>query len=481
MGEASSWAFDLSQYGQVWQIMINIGLALILLLFGNIIRRTVPFLRKLYIPSALLGGLFLFLLELILSACSANTITIGEVSYNFIDKRIMQIITYHALAVGFIAMTLKMADKDHGVSIFKSIQNGAMTGATYMLQAVVGIGVSLIFFFIGWEKFYATGALLPLGFGQGPGNALSWDITFTNMGVGFHGNGSVGLTIASIGFVVACVVGVIYINIFRHKGEITHKEKVVNRDVREFELENEIEDNDSVDKMSIQVAFVALGYAIAFLIMFFFSGLSSWTGIALFNSVAWGFNFIWGVIAAVLMKIVINLLRKKNIMHHRYINNYQMDRISGFAFDLMIVAGVGAIDISVVADYIWIILALSLVGTIATIVYIRVMSKMLFKNHQHEAFLVNFGTLTGTASNGMILLREVDPNFETPMASIFIVSQLPATLFVAPLLVLLELSGKSLTGCIIAVSIFAGLFILYTTFLVLSYKGIIFKKYQENA
>ena len=389
-----AWTFDLTAFGSVWTFILQVVYLLVALLIANTLRRTIPFLRKAFIPSALIGGLLLFLV---------NLLFVYVFHIDLVNKRMMQIITYHALAIGFIASTLKSAVNDKRVPFMKSIQNGAITGGTYMLQASLGIVVSVIFFAIGGKLFYDAGVLLPLGFGQGPGNALTWDLIFTNMeGTGFTGQGSVGLTIASIGFLVASVVGVIYMNIFRHKGEIVHKEAVIERKVEDFELQNEIEDSESVDKFSIQIAFVGLCYGLAFLIMFFFAKLSDWTGVKLFNSVAWGFNFIWGVITANLVKIVIKLLRKGKLMHRKYINNYQMDRISGFAFDLMIIAGVAAIDIETVGNYIWFIIALAVVGTVATIFYVRIMTKLCFKDYQHEAFLVNFGTLTGTASNGMI-------------------------------------------------------------------------------
>ena len=139
-----------------------------------------------------------------------------------------------------------------------------------------------------------------------------------------------------------------------------------------------------------------------------------------------------------------------------------MDRISGFSFDIMIIAGVAAIDFNVVAKYAWLIVALSVAGAIITTVYVRVICKRCFKGFEHEAFLINFGTLTGTASNGMILLRETDPNFETPTSSIFILSQFPAMVAVAPLLLLLNMSAKSLTGCFISLGIFFALFVAYT-------------------
>ena len=470
------WTFDLTQFDQVWGIITQIGLLLIFLLIGNVIRRVVPFLRKGNVPSALIGGLLLLCLDLLLTkGC-------GVQENLFVNKRVMQIITYHTLAIGFGAMSLKIAKKGSKGSFFKAVQNGAITGGTYMLQAFLGIVLSLIFFACGTGLFYDTGVLLPLGFGQGPGNALTWDINFTSLthdakwvGPVFNGQGSVGLTIASIGFIVASIVGVIYINIFKHKHEIIAKEKALSRSVEDFEEEDEIEDSESVDKTSIQVALVTLVYAAGLAIMVLFAYISNWTGVKLFNDIAWGFNFIWCVITATLVKTLVKFLYKKKIIKRKYINNYQMDRISGFAFDMMIIAGVAAIDIKVLQDYALFIVVVCTVGTIATIFYVRLMCKRVFKDIQHEAFLTNFGTLTGTASNGMIFLREIDPNYETPMNNIFVVSQLPAMLFVAPLLLLLNLSAKTMNGCYIALGIFGGLFALYTVFLVLSPK-IKFKK-----
>lgn len=478
----SSWSFDLTEYSSVWDITIQLCLVMGALLLGNTLRRIIPFLRKAFIPSALIGGLILLGVNLLSELVAGDffTETLGRNS--IISERLMQILTYHSLAIGFIAMSLKTVNKGKHRIGMKAIKNGMITGGTYMIQAVCGIIVSLVFFYLGFEKFYDAGIILPLGFGQGPGNALTWDINFTNnlsregLDLGFNGQGSFGLTIASIGFIVASIVGVVYINFYKRKGDIAYKEAVeIKQEVSNYVHENEIEDSESVDKTTIQIAFVILSYFLAFLIMFFLAKLSDWTGVALFNSIAWGFNFIFGVITATLVKGLIQLLTKKNIIKKRYISNYQMDRISGFAFDMMIVAGVAAIDINIVAEYIWLIIALSVVGTVVTFVYVKLMVNACFKEIKHEAFLVNYGTLTGTASNGMILLREVDPNYETQTSNIFILSQFPAMLTVAPLLLLLTLSAKSLTSCFIALGIFFLLFIVYTVVLILASKGKILK------
>lgn len=463
----SNWNFSLENYDSVWKFVVQIGLLLIFLLIGNGLRNLIPFLKKSLIPSSLIGGVLLLVTNIILKAFDVT----------LIDKGIMQVVTYHGLAIGFIAMTLKTVKTKNKVGRVKMFENGIMTGGAYMLQAFVGLGITLLFFMFSKNSdnpiYYGLGLLLPLGFGQGPGNALTWDINFTEMSEMFTGNGSVGLTIASVGFIVASLFGVLYINIFKRKGLIKVREqKHEERSILDFEEDNEIPDSESVDKFSIQLGFVFLGYAISFAIMVGLGALSDFT-----NSIAWGFNFIWGVIAATLIKLVLNTLHKKKVIKQKYINNYQMDRISGFAFDIMIVAGVAAIEIEDVKRYIWPVIILCAIGALITYIYIRVVSKHCFKGYEHEMFVTNFGTVTGTASNGMILLKEIDPNYETPASNLFVLSQFPAMISVAPLLLLLNFAGKSFTNAVIAFAIFLGLFIGYTLFL---FRTAIFKKKKKS-
>ena len=463
----SNWNFSLENYDSVWKFVVQIGLLLIFLLIGNGLRNLIPFLKKSLIPSSLIGGLLLLITNIILKAFDVT----------LIDKGIMQVVTYHGLAIGFIAMTLKTVKTKNKVGRVKMFENGIMTGGAYMLQAFVGIGITLLFFMFSKNSdnpiYYGLGLLLPLGYGQGPGNALTWDINFTEMSEMFTGNGSVGLTIASIGFIVASLFGVLYINIFKRKGLIKVREqKHEEKSILDFEEDNEIPDSESVDKFSIQLGFVFLGYALSFAIMVGLGALSDFT-----NSIAWGFNFIWGVIAATLIKLVLNTLHKKKVIKQKYINNYQMDRISGFAFDIMIVAGVAAIEIEDVKRYIWPVIILCAIGALITYIYIRVVSKHCFKGYEHEMFVTNFGTVTGTASNGMILLKEIDPNYETPASNLFVLSQFPAMISVAPLLLLLNFAGKSFTNAVITFAIFLVLFIGYTLFL---FRTAIFKKKKKS-
>ncbi len=469
MDNVSSWNFTLANYDAVWAFMVQLGLLLLFLMLGNILRRIIPLFRKLLIPSALLGGALLLITDII---CKQFDVVL-------VDNRLMQVVTYHCLAIGFASMSLKTEKSTHKTKGSQVVEFGALQGGTYMLQAFIGLGITIILFLLTQYGdnviSYICGLILPLSYGQGPGNALSWDINFTNTpATQFAGNGSFGLSLASIGFVVASIFGVLYINIYKKRGELqVRKDAPIKTSVaKENENETEIPDSESVDKFTLQAGFVALAYALAFGFMCLLGILSDFT-----NSIAWGFNFLWASLAAMLIKFVLKLLRKRNIMHREYINNYQMDRISGFSFDLMIVAGVAAIQINDIKNYILPIVILSVVGTLVTYVYIRLVAKQCFKGFEHEFFLMSFGTLTGTASNGMILMKEIDPSLRTPTSSLYILSNFPAMVMIAPLLLLLSFAGKSLNNAMIACAIFFTLWLIYTIYL---FRRKIFKKRYKD-
>ena len=465
MDTVTGWDFSLANYDAVWGFMVQFGLLMLFLVIGNVLRRTIPLFRKCLVPSALLGGGLLLAVNIISK----------RLGFAPVDKRLMQVITYHCLAIGFAAMSLKTEKSTHKTKPVQVVEFGALQGGCYMLQAFAGLAVTLVLFFLTKNSenvtSYICGLILPLAYGQGPGNALSWDINFTNIPAAqFAGNGSFGLSLASIGFVVASVFGVLYINIAKSRGSLqVRKSRLEDLVLEQNEPEEqEIPDNESVDKFTIQSGFVALAYGLSFGFMCLLGKLSAFT-----NSIAWGFNFLWASLGAMLIKVVVKQLRKKQWMHRQYINNYQMDRISGFAFDLMIVAGVAAIEINDIKHYILPIVILSIVGAAITFFYIRVVTKECFHQFRHEFFLMSFGTLTGTASNGMILLKEIDPGLQTPTSSLYILSNFPAMVMIAPLLFLLSFAGQSLGNAIIACGIFFALWAAYTVYL---FRRKIFKK-----
>ena len=75
----------------------------------------------------------------------------------------------------------------------------------------------------------------------------------------------------------------------------------------------------------------------------------------------------------------------------------------------------------------------------------------------------------------MILLREIDPNYDTPAATNIVLQNIPSVIMLAPLLLTLGFAAKSLTNTFIALGIYVVLFVGYNVFL---FRRKIFKKYR---
>ena len=133
-----NWDFTMANYNAVWSFMVQLGLLLIFLMLGNVLRRTIPLFRKLLIPSALLGGTLLLIINFI---CK-------QFNFQLVDNRLMQVITYHCLAIGFAAMSLKTEKSNHKTNKEQVVEFGALQGGSYMLQAFVGLGITIILFLV---------------------------------------------------------------------------------------------------------------------------------------------------------------------------------------------------------------------------------------------------------------------------------------------------------------------------------------------
>ncbi len=427
----------------VWVAPVQIFILFAALLLGNLLRRLIPFLRKSLIPSALIGGTIVLLLKLIPAV------------NGFINNDFMEIITYHCLALGFIATALKKTGGNKRTTVKAVLESSVLQGGVYSMQAMLGIGISILLYLAGGFSFAAGGVLLALGFGQGTGQALNYGKRFES-GYGFEGGTTFGLSIAAIGFFVASIVGVVYLNILRRQGKL----RVIERgegptnELKDYVGENEIPDTESVDKFTINLGLVFLIYGVVYLIMWLVNA-----------NLIWGFNFLLGSLLALLTRQLLNLFGKKKIIKRELTNNFLLDRISGFMFDMMIIAGVAAIDWDQFSSMWWQLVIICTVGTVATFVYIRFVSNQIYKGYRHEGFISMFGMLTGTASNGMILLREIDPKLETPAASNMVYSGLPAIAFGGGLLLLLEYCPNGLIESVVTFAILLVAFVIFTLIL----------------
>ncbi len=425
-----------AQNMELWGGVVQFGILSILLLGANILRTKIKAVRSLLMPTAVLAGFLLLLLR-----------STGLLS---IDIAFLEIITYHGIAIGFIAMSLRVKQNNDFQSEekFLPLKNGAVLVSAYLVQALIGLVISIILSLTFMPNlFRASGILLPMAYGQGPGQANNIGATYESFG--FVGGRSFGLALAAVGFLCACIVGVCYLNILKKKNKASfelfkHEETEISADI--FHTKEEIPIAESVDKFSVQMGLVLSLYAFTYLVMYLITtnidtyapSLSS-----LVNPLLLGWNFMVGAAFASITKFIFIKLRKKNIMKHQYQNNYLLNRISGYAFDLMIIAGIGSIDIGKLAG-LWVpFILMSIAGGVGTLFFLRWIAKHLYKGYEEQGFVSMFGMLTGTISSGVLLLREIDPMYKTPATNNLLTGTGTAIFLALPILALVGLAPRS--------------------------------------
>ena len=440
----------------VWSFFISLTILFAAMLLANAFIRLIKPLRNMLIPSSVLGGFLLLGFFAIWKAVS------GE---NMIDAYMLELLTYHGLGLGCTAMALKNKGKVKNKHAQRDVFNSSLvTTSSYMLQALVGLSVSLGLFFVLDNVWPASGMLLPMGYGQGPGQAYNWGHIYETSW-GFANGTSFGLTVSSMGFIACSIGGVVFLNIMRRKKNPKATSRIGDDVVDNLKPEdvsgpNEVPLSDSLDKLTIEIALVFITYAIAYGITFILSTLCDLSGVGLLvNTVKpllWGFNFIFAALAGLLMKGFLGFFTKRKVVQKTYINNMFMDRISGLFFDVMIVASISAINLSAFKERSFVIpiLIMCIFGMIATYFYVEHVTKLLFPNYSEESFLALYGMLTGVVGTGIILLRQIDPGFKTPASTNLVFQTLWAVLTGFPLLLLMGIVPISTSWYYIAVGIF---------------------------
>ena len=350
--------------------------------------------------------------------------------------------------------------KERSIEIFNT---GLTTVATYLLQAFVGMVICIIGAIFLKDLLEAAGLLLALGYGQGPGQAMNYGGIY-EADYGFVGGKSFGLTVASMGFLCASFGGVIHLNILKHKGKINldRGSGVSNEKV---EGQNEIPMQESIDKFTIQIALIVVSYMLAYGLMFMLGNL-----LPGMRATIYGFNFLLGVLAATLVKTVMNFCRKRNIIHRNYTNDFLLTRATNFFYDIMVTASIAAIRMSIIGKYWVVLLIMGIVGLVVTYIYVHYISHKLFPAYAEQQFLAMYGMLTGTASTGVILLREIDGDFKTPVADNLVYQNFPAMVFGFPILLLATMAPTKpyLTLAIV--------FVFMIAINILLLRSVIFKK-----
>jgi ESS family glutamate:Na+ symporter len=422
-----------------WKFMIDAGTISAALMLATFLSTRIRFLQRFMVPNALTAGFLLLpVYNYLMPALGYTQNRLGD-------------LVYHLLSLSFIAMSLRSKPKKvHGEAKGSVIAMCTAIISQYAIQAFLGL--MLTWFLIktvlpGLNP--AFGLTLPLGFAMGPGQAYAIGKGWEPMG--FEGAGTVGLTMAALGYLWACIVGVALVNIGVKRGYLPRSaldsmsDRTMLTGIIPAQAEKPVgsrntTDLEAIDPMSLQMALVAATYLLSYVLLYGLSkllGLAGKAGADLAYNL-WGMNFIFSALTAILVRFIIDKLKVGHVL-----DDAGLSRISGMAVDYMVTGSLAAISLVFVAQYWLPLIVVSTVGGLVITVTVPWMSSRLFKDHRFERMIMIFGVSTGTLSTGLALLRILDPEFKTKVSNDYMLSAGMTFGLMIPFILFINLPAKA--------------------------------------
>jgi glutamate:Na+ symporter, ESS family len=386
-----------------FDLLLVFGFLSIMLLLGVFLRAWIPFFQKLLFPASLIGALL-----------GLALINLGVIS---LDIETIKAFAYHFFNISFISVGLTPAvinekKQSKEKKIFKgSLWMAMVQAVTFPMQAIIG-SVIVLFFILGGKTLFKTfGFLLPLAFNEGPGQALSFGRVWET--AGFADASTIGLTFATLGFFFAFFIGVPLAN----RG--LKKEKFKKKPMPPFLLKGILPKGEpsksagsltthsaSLDSLAFHIAQIGLVYLTTYFFLSFLAGLLPND----MSSMIWGFFFLFGLVIAILIRILFQLSPFGHLLNHPI-----QRRITGFSIDYLIVATGCGIELLVVGKHVAPLILIAVTGGLITTLVVLLLGSKL-SDYKLERTVSIYGVVTGTVSTGLMLLRIVDPELKTPVA-----------------------------------------------------------------
>ena len=394
-----------------WNFYIHAGIIAVGLALAIFLRAKIKFFQKFLIPNSIIAGFLLLPF------------------YNFVFPKIgfsqeyLGEIAYHLLSISFVALSLRQIKKSRRAN--RNRQGHAVVLLSqYGVQAFIGIILTWIFInTIKPDLFHSFGFLFPLGFALGPGQAFAigegWRV------FGIEDAGTVGLTFAALGFIMASLGGVFLIHYgIKHKWiSPDYMKKIRKTDVRTGIFPRgaklpigayQTTQTEAVDSFTANAVVILLSYLLSYLFLKAVGWLLAFAGpmgVELATNL-WGISFIFAGLIGLLVRRIMDSLKVDHIL-----DDSTLSRISGLSVDIMVTSSIAAISLVVAFKYWLPILVITVVGSLLILILVPWMCSRIFTNNRFLRTIIIFGAVTGTLTTGLALLRVLDPEFETPVAS----------------------------------------------------------------
>jgi ESS family glutamate:Na+ symporter len=400
------------------QAVLSFCVLSLLLVIGKVLRTSIPFLRKLYLPSSLVAGaLGLLLLSFwgdgVLSGCHEGWTKLP------------------GFLINIVFATLFIGQKFPKMSKVKNIVGEQLCFGQIVAWGmyVVGIVVTMLVLVPLFGVPPVFGNLIEIGFSGGHGTVGGMQAVFEEMG--WEAGSALGYTTATVGMIIGVTVGMALINSAVRKGEVKY--------IRSYEDLSKAEQRgfypinrrpaagmqtvmcDSIDSLAWHLSVVGLAILVGYLLkeallLINFILPDSISSLRIIESIP---LFPLCMIGGLVIQQFLNATRLSPL-----IDRGQINRIGGASLDFLVVAAVSTIQLKFIVGN-WLPLAILLFAGISwSMLSAKFLSKIMFKEDRFERMICEFGQFTGVTATGLLLLRTADPESKTSASTAFGCKQL---------------------------------------------------------
>ncbi len=404
-----------------------IGLC-ILLWTGHMLRVRIRLLQKLYLPSAVIGGL-VGLVVIQLAQASGHPVPSAWIhGWEDLPGFLINIV----FACLFLGVTLPKLSTVWQRSAPQLAYGQMVAWGQYL----VGIGLFLAFIHVFWPELPAMfGAIMPVGFEGGHGTAGGLAPTFDKLN--WKAGKDFALASATAGILGAVVFGIMLINWAARRG-YTHK-LMDTGDVPEDDTIGIIPvdrrpvagrlsvKSDAIDALTLHLSIIGLAVFIGFLIK---------EGLVLAGEVSQPLFTIathnklmillgsFPLFPLCMMGGLVIQLFEDRYDTHKIIDIGLTRRLQNLSLDLLIVAAISTIRIEALSTGLAPFFIVVAAGIAWNIFCVMVLAKRMLPDAWFERAIAEMGQSMGVTATGLLLLRVVDPEYESPATDAFAYKQL---------------------------------------------------------
>jgi ESS family glutamate:Na+ symporter len=282
------------------------------------------------------------------------------------------------------------------------------------------------------------------------------------------GGGTVGLTIAAIGFLVSYFTGILIIHRGIRRGQVTlvSSESELTEDVRTGLIKAKEPAvgarltffSGAIEPLTFHLALIGGVYLLTYVLLSALSLGLVQVGLEREVVTLWSFNFVFANLLALGVRRGMTAREIGYLLDEGLLN-----RTTGLFADYLIAASIMAISLSVAYMYLWPLLVMCGIGAVATYFLVKWASERTFADFHFERFIGIYGEMTGTISSGLALVRVTDPEYQTPVAQDLVLGSGVALVLGFPLLLLINLPFSVFSGQLEGYWVVLGCSLVYLT------------------